>query len=142
MDKCKPQPLLTEKKIKVTKQRIAVLDLIISKDSSFSANDLFDDLNGSIDLVTIYRSLQLFCEEKILREVMNKDDRQYFEISCVHNPAHPHFYCNLCKKIFCIKSQKNSFPALNKLKIDESFTIHETVLQYSGVCPSCKSKCK
>ena len=137
MDKCTSHFLLAEKKIKITKQRIAVLDLIISKDSTFSANDLIEDLCDMIDLVTIYRNLQLFKEENILREVMNKDDRQYFELACVHNPVHPHFYCSLCKKIFCMKL-KNNFTVPKKINPDGDFIVHEAVIQYSGICPSCR----
>jgi len=92
MDKCKPESLLTAKNIKSTKQRIAILDLIISIETSFCANDLYDKVKREMDLVTIYRNLQILFEAGILREVMNKSDRQYFEIACEHNPVHPHFY--------------------------------------------------
>lgn len=136
MDKCRSESLLGEKGIKITKQRITVLDLIISKDSSFCANDLFADLKGKMDIVTIYRNLQLLCGENIIREVMNRGDSQYFELSCIHNPVHPHFYCSSCRKIFCIKS--NSGSHLKRPKLDNNFIIHETILQYSGICPSCR----
>lgn len=137
MVKNSSESLLNEKNIKVTRQRVTVLDLIISKDTSFCANDLFDELKGKMDLVTIYRNLQLLCSEGILREVMNKSGRQYFEFSSGHNPAHPHFYCSLCRKIFCMKS-KNSSPVSKKASPEGDFIIHETVLQYSGICPACQ----
>jgi len=137
MDKCKPESLLTAKNIKSTKQRIAILDLIISIETSFCANDLYDKVKREMDLVTIYRNLQILFEAGILREVMNKSDRQYFEIACEHNPVHPHFYCSKCKKIFCMKSGNNS-NALNKVKLDKDFLINETVLNYSGICPKCR----
>ncbi len=137
MDICKSELLLNEKKIKVTKQRVTILDLIISKESTFCANDLYDELKEELDLVTVYRNLQILSEAGVLREVMNKSDRQYFELACVHNPAHPHFYCSLCRKIFCIKSKKN-YTVPKKINPDGDFIIHETVLQYSGICPSCR----
>ena len=138
MDKNKSESLLNEKNLKVTKQRVTVLDLIISKDSSFCANDLFDELKGKMDLVTIYRNLLLLCKEGILREVMNKSGRQYFEFSSDNNPVHPHFYCNLCKKIFCMKSKRiNS--VTKKINPDDSFIINETVVNYNGICPSCRT---
>ncbi len=133
----KSESILNEKNLKVTRQRVTVLDLIISKDASFCANDLFDELKGKMDLVTIYRNLLLLNKEGILREVMNKSGRQYFEFSSDGNPAHPHFYCNACKKIFCMKSKIN-YTLPKRINPDESFLIHETVLQYSGICPSCR----
>jgi len=138
MDKNRSELLLNEKNIKITKQRVTVLDLIMSKDSSFCANDLFDELKGRMDIVTIYRNLQLLCGEGILREVMNKSGRQYFEFSSDNNPAHPHFYCSLCRRIFCMKS-KNNYSVPKKINPEGDFIIHETVLQYSGICPACRS---
>lgn len=137
MDECKARSLLGGKNIKVTKQRLAVLDLIISIDGSFCADDLFTELKNEMDIVTIYRNLILLCREGILREVMNKNDRQYFEISCIHNPSHPHFYCISCNKIYCMKSKKNSFMR-KKINPGDKFIIHETVLQYNGICPLCR----
>lgn len=137
MNNCTSELLLNEKNIKVTRQRVTVLDLIISKDTSFCANDLFDELKEMMDIVTIYRNLQLLCGAGILREVMNKSGRQYFEFSSAGNPAHPHFYCNRCRKIFCLKSKNNYFVPLKNVP-EDSFIIHETVLNYSGICPDCR----
>jgi len=138
MGNSRPESLLNEKKIKVTKQRITVLDLIISKDSSFSASDLFDELKGKLDMVTIYRNLQLLCGEGIIREVMNRSGKQYFEFSADSSPVHPHFYCSLCRKIFCLKS-KNNFSPPKREVTERNFIVHETLLQYSGICPSCQA---
>lgn len=136
MDKCKSKALLDEKGLKVTRQRIAILDLVIMKESVFSANDIYSDLGGETDLATVYRNLQFFCDENLLREVINKDDRQYFELACVHNPVHPHFYCSSCKKIFCLKEMKN-FAIPGRLNPGDKYRIQETILQFSGICSSC-----
>lgn len=137
MDRCRPETLLNHSNIKITRQRLTVLGLIVSIDSSFSANDLHEALKGRLDIVTIYRTLQLLCERKILREVMNCDDRQYYELSCEHNPVHPHFYCNLCRKIYCFKAVRTGLPARNIVP-EKNFIIQEAVLQYNGICPSCR----
>lgn len=135
MDRCKSRALLDAKGLKITRQRIAILDLVIKKETVFSANDIFYGLDGEMDLATVYRNLQFFCDEKLIREVINKEDRQYFELACVHNPGHPHFYCNSCKKIFCLKDMKNYYPA--KLNPGKRFKVQETMLQFSGICSSC-----
>lgn len=137
MDKCDAVELLEGQNIKITRQRLAVLDFIISMDSSFCADDLHVALKNDMDLVTIYRNLILLCRKGILREVMNKNDRQYFEMACAHNPEHPHFFCISCNKIYCLKSEKN-FTILKRINPGNDFIIHETVLQYRGICPSCR----
>jgi Fur family ferric uptake transcriptional regulator len=137
VDKCRPESLLNDKKLKVTKQRLTILDFIISRDSSFCANDLYDELKAELDLVTIYRNLQTLFEAGILREVMNRSDRQYFELACVHNPVHPHFYCSSCRRIFCMKSKKK-YTSPKSINFDEGFLIQEAVLNYNGICPDCR----
>ena len=137
MDKCDAVELLEGQNIKITRQRLSVLDFIISMDSPFCADDLHVALKNDMDLVTIYRNLILLCRKGILREVMNKNDRQYFEMACVHNPEHPHFFCTTCNKIYCLKAEKN-FTVLKRINPGNDFIIHKTVLQYSGICPSCR----
>jgi Fur family ferric uptake transcriptional regulator len=137
MDKCKPESLLNDRNLKVTKQRVTILDMIISSESAFCANDLYDELKSELDLVTIYRNLQILSGAGILREVMNRNDRQYFELACVHNPVHPHFYCSLCRKIFCLKSKKK-YTIPEKINPDDGFLIQEAVLNYNGICPDCR----
>jgi len=137
MDKCEAPTLLAAKNIKLTRQRLSVLEFIISMDGSFCADDLYTGLKDDMDLVTIYRNLILLCREGILREVMNKNDRQYFELACIHNPEHPHFFCNICKKIYCLKSKK-SFTVPRRINPDDDFIVQETILQYNGICPSCR----
>lgn len=138
MDKCDPELLLSEKNIRITRQRLTVLNAILVREEPFCVNDLHEDIKGEIDIVTIYRNLELLLNENIIREVMNKKDRQYFEISCVHNPEHPHFYCNSCGRIYCIRAQ--SFLAPRKKSVSHGeFIIHETVLNYNGICPMCRA---
>lgn len=137
MDICRPETLLNLGNIKITRQRLMLLGRIISIDSAFSANDLYEKLEDRIDLVTIYRTLQLLCDRKILREVINRDDRRYYELSCIHNPVHPHFYCSSCRKIYCIKAPHPGRLA-RRSGLEKNFIIHETQLQYSGICPSCR----
>ncbi len=137
MDKCVSRILLSEKHIKITKQRVIVLDFILSRKSPFTVNDIYNDMKKKLDVVTIYRNLKLFSENKILREVMNCDEGQYYELSCEHNPAHPHFYCDSCKKIFCVKTKKN-FPNVNKISVDGDFLVKGAVLYLTGLCPDCK----
>lgn len=138
MDKCKPESLLSQKNLRITRQRLTVLGAILKKDEPFCVNDLHEDIMGEMDLVTIYRNLEILLNENIIREVMNKKDRQYFEISCVHNPEHPHFYCNSCGRIYCMRAQGGLAPWKKSLPHGE-FIIHETVLNYNGICPGCRS---
>jgi len=134
MDKCTPESLLAGRNIKLTRQRQVVLDAIIQTGKPFCASDLYESISNDMDLATIYRNLDMLSGEGIIRQVINEKDRQYYELACKHNPEHPHFYCNRCGKIFCMKKGK---PVRVKNDLPENFTVEQTVLQYRGICPEC-----
>jgi Fe2+ or Zn2+ uptake regulation protein len=136
MDKCTPESLLAEKKLKHTKQRDDVLHAIIEQDAPFCASGLHDELAENMDLATIYRNIEILCHEGIIREVINENDRQYYELACVHNPEHPHFYCSRCGRIYCMK-QKMGKSFHPKANIDENFIVQHTRIQFRGLCPKC-----
>lgn len=135
MDKCTPESLIEGKKIKLTRQRHEVLNAIINTGRPFSASDLRDELVDEMDLATIYRNLDMLSLEGIIRQVMNENERQYYELACKHNPEHPHFYCSSCCKIFCMKKEKYIKPVK---ELPDDFTVEETVINFRGICPDCK----
>lgn len=135
MDRCTPESLIEGKRIKLTRQRINVLEAIINTERPFSASDLCHELSDTIDPATIYRNLEMLAGEGIIRQVMNENERQYYELACKHNPEHPHFYCSRCGNIFCLKNEKYIRP--NK-GLPGDFTVEETVVTLKGICPECK----
>ena len=135
MDKCTARALLSERNKKHTRQRIIVLDAIIASDAPFSASDLNEELCRDMDPATIYRNLEMLCDEGIIRQVMNENERQYYELACKHNPEHPHFYCSSCGRIYCLKNTKK-FSV--KGEPGGSFIVQQTMLQFRGICPRCR----
>ena len=135
MGKCTPESLIAGKKIKLTRQRHDVLNAIINIGRPFPAYDLRDDLADEMDLATIYRNLDMLSGEGIIRQVMNENERQYYELACKHNPEHPHFYCSCCGKIFCMGKEKYIQPGK---VLSGDFTVEGTVITFKGICPECK----
>ena len=136
MDKCIPENLLKGNELKITSQRVLVLNEIINKKKPFSANDLFLSLKNKIDLTTIYRILLIFKNKRLIREVVNKNEIQFYELSCVHNPAHVHFLCNNCGKIFCLDPlPEKALLSIGKIKKD--FITDEISINLTGLCSNC-----
>jgi len=136
MDKCTPESLLSGRNIKVTRQRQVVLRAIIDSGRPFCANDLHSAIAVEMDIATIYRNLELLNSEGIIRQVMNEKERQYYELACEHNPEHPHFYCNSCGKIYCMKQKQYKLQNV-KNSAGKNFIVEQTLLQYRGLCPAC-----
>lgn len=134
MERCTPESLLSGKNIKLTKQRTSVLRWIIGRGAPFCVFDLHDELSAHMDLATIYRNIELLEQQGIIREVMNENERRYYELACEHNPEHPHFYCSSCRKIFCLKKDKTMGADHG---LPRGFSVRQRVLQYRGICPDC-----
>ncbi|QEN05257.1 transcriptional repressor [Thiospirochaeta perfilievii] len=136
MGRCDSKELLKSKGMKATKQRVQILEEIIVKQRVFSVNDLYKELNNDMDLVTVYRVLNLFNDKNIVREIFSNNDSKMYELSCIHNPVHPHFNCKKCGKIYCLEAidEKN---LISLKKSCPGFTIENISMQFSGICDKC-----
>jgi len=137
MDKCDSKVVLKRTKLKLTKQRVLLLEEIINMGSTFTAGSLYKKVEDNMDLVTIYRVLNAFVENNIIREVLSNDETKIYEMACIHNPVHPHFYCRSCKKLFCLKELKQEDYLLLK-KYGKNFQVDNISVLISGFCDKCK----
>lgn len=117
--------ILKEKKIKITKQRIKVLDYII-KNKTFSLKELVKTFN-EIDQSTIYRMLLLFeNNDIIIKNVINHEI-----IYTIKNHHHHFIECVLCHKKEELDICPYNFIDLKGFKINDLEKIN-------GLCSSCQ----
>ena len=136
MDRCNAVDLLRSKNVKNTKQRLLILEVIMSNMSLFTAASLFNTVSENMDLATVYRVLNKFSDVGIIREVLGSGDSKTYELSCIHNPVHPHFNCKICGKVFCL-DQVEEKTLLNLEKSCKGFIVEDIIIQYSGICNEC-----
>jgi Fe2+ or Zn2+ uptake regulation protein len=141
MDKCDAVTTLRRHGIPVTGQRKKILAEIHSLDGIFTAASLKESvpLDG-IDEATIFRTLSLFLEQRIIRSVGTSERGQLFEKNCEHNPSHGHFRCTVCGTWLCLppfsgEERKELFALLPKKIVAESVS-----LVFQGVCPLCSGE--
>ena len=137
MEKCKSKDVLKRTKLKLTRQRILLLNEIINMETTFTAGTLHKKVKDDMDLVTIYRVLNVFLENSIIREVPSNDETKIYEMACIHNPVHPHFYCRSCKKLFCLKELKKE-DYISLQKYSNNFLVDNISIQIYGLCDKCK----
>lgn len=137
MDKCNSLDLLKSHNLKATKQRLLLLDSILGLENKiFSVKKLFPALAGNMDQATVYRILNNLNEMGIIREIYTSNGERFFEISCIHNPVHPHFHCTVCRRISCL-------PALKEKKYEnmmmdyKDLIISDISINFTGVCHEC-----
>lgn len=130
--------LLVKNNIKVTNQRIIILNEIIKSKKPFNAINLFSKIKTRqiIDLATIYRVLILFKDKQIIREVMNSDGEQYFENSLSGNPVHPHFLCEKCHKISCLDADIPKY-LQSSSNFPKEYIIKNISVNVKGICNNC-----
>ena len=121
------------KNLKKTEYKIF---LLLEKNSLLNAKELQNFLE--IDKATVYRNIKNLIKKNIIREIKNSNGISFYELSCkTHFPIHPHFECNMCKKIFCLRPF-NAEDILNLSNYSE-YEIREIEVKFKGICNECKS---
>jgi Fe2+ or Zn2+ uptake regulation protein len=113
--------------IKLTEKRKKILDILKKHEGVFSANDIHQRL-PQIDLVTIYRNLDLFTKEKMIKKVSLSDDEIQYEYQ---SDPHHHAICTDCKKVIHFNTSDEKIKKV--LNID-NFEIDEIDLVVKGKC--------
>ena len=130
--------LLREHNLRVTNNRLAVLDFLMQTAAPLSAEDIHQKFSKSINLVTIYRMLRQFVEAGILYQADFRDGKSYYEYQGANH--HHHITCTRCGSHepidICVKQS-----AERAMKNSGSFaTIKSHTLEFFGVCHDCDTQ--
>lgn len=91
--------ILVEKGLKVTPQRIAVLDIILNLNNHPTAENIADYLRISyphVPIGTVYKILEVFVEKEIITRVKTDNDIIRFDAIL---EKHHHLYCSQSEQI-------------------------------------------
>jgi Fur family ferric uptake transcriptional regulator len=113
--------------IKLTKKRTLTLNVLKAHHGTLSAADISQKL-PEIDLVTIYRSLDLFEKEKLIKKIHFGSDEAQYEYQ--HEPHH-HAVCTNCEKVIHFTAPDAKIKKLLQLK---DFTVDEIEVTVKGTC--------
>lgn len=133
--------LLKEKSIKITKARIAIYEILNKANNSISADDIYikcKELKTTINLSTVYRTLDLFEENKLIQKFDLGRGRYCYKIK---NNFHKHtLECNLCHKEIEVSCPIQQIEELLKTETGFNLTEHKLILK--GLCKECTKKNK
>jgi len=113
--------------IRLTKKRKQILDILKNHQRTFSAKDIHA-LLPDIDLVTIYRNLELFQKANMITEVHIRADETHYEFQ--HEPHH-HAICTNCNRVIHFPASSAQIKKLLKLK---QFDVHNIEITVRGSC--------
>ncbi|MEM6263602.1 MAG: transcriptional repressor [Bacteroidota bacterium] len=133
------QQILKSHHLRATSHRLAILDFFLRKEVALSQPELEQELAGTCDRVTIYRTLSHFLEKGIAHKVLDNAGAMKYalcQLGCEEQEAHAHdhvhFKCNKCGKTRCL--EEVSIP---NLQLPEGFYGEEINVLIQGICPAC-----
>ena len=114
-------------KTRLTKKRQAILDVLKNKKAAFSATELHKFL-PEVDLATIYRNLDFFTKEKLIKKLQLGTQESRYEYQ--HEPHH-HAVCTECERVIHFTAPDDKIKAL--LGVEE-FQVDELEVTIRGIC--------
>lgn len=122
--------------LKATNDRMSVLKILEKMKRPMSAQDIKKEVYQT-DLVTIYRSLEIFKKKGVVRQVNISDERKFFEIAT--SSHHHHIVCERCGFVEKIDECFLEEVLSRQLDTCEKFAkITEHTFEIFGICKKCK----
>ena len=137
--------LLKENGLKVTTQRIAILDVLQSRpDTHFTAEEIYECVREQypeIGLATVYRTILLLSDLHLIDKLNLDDGYVRYEIGKkqgeMGNHHHHHLICLDCGKVFSFEG--DMLDSLeNKIKEAMGFETLDHEVKLYGYCKECQ----
>ena len=113
--------------IRLTKKRQEILDFLRQSPDALSVADIHKHL-ADTDLVTVYRTLDLFVKEKMIKQIHLKSGEALYEHQ---RQPHHHALCIECNKIIHFTAENDQLKKILKL---QEFNIQEIEVNVRGTC--------
>lgn len=126
--------------LKVTEQRILILDTIRNGLRHFTAQDIFEAVSAQsngMGFATVYRFLRMLSEHKFVTEVRMGGMPARYEWA--GKPHHDHLTCVICGKI--VEFENNEIERLqNEVATSLGFHLTGHLLELFGECLQCQNQ--
>jgi len=127
---------LRDKNIRVTSQRIAIIEVLLKEAIPLAAGDIFAKIKNrpELKLSTVYRNLNLLVDERLVRKLNFKGKGTVFELLEDH---HQHLICLECGDVKSIQCPLQNYE--EELHNDTGYELYDHNIEFYGVCPACKN---
>ena len=124
--------------LKVTQQRLAILESLSTGRAHVTAQEVFEEVNArhpEIGFATVYRFLRKMTEFESVTEVRMGGLPARYELTPKRH--HDHLTCTHCGKIVEFENPRIELLQQAVAK-DNGFTLTGHVLELYGICPKCQ----
>lgn len=146
MNEEKVKDLLREKGLKVTSQRLMVLNILSAHgDEHLTVEEIYDlakEESPEIGLATIYRTVQVLLELHVIEKVTFDDGFARYELNGEETGSghrHHHAICTQCGNVYSLETdlldtlEKQVFESLG-------FEVTDHEVKLYGLCSACRRK--
>ncbi len=131
--------IIREMNLKITEQRVHILDVLHSKKNHMTAQEVYEAVrakDSSVGFATVYRFLKSLAQNQKVTEVRVGGLPARYELA-VPDQHHDHLSCTSCGKIFEFKNADIEKQQI-KVAMQFGFVLTGHVLELYGVCPDCQ----
>lgn len=114
-------------KTRLTKKRQAILDVLKKQKTELSASEVHA-LVSDVDLATVYRNLDYFTNEKVIKKLQFGSQEARFEFQ--HEPHH-HAICTECERVIHFTAPDEQIKKLLGVK---DFQVDSFEVTIRGIC--------
>lgn len=130
---------LREHGVRMTPQRQAILEYLVTEHSHPTADDIYKALSGrfpNMSVATVYNNLRVFKEIGLVQEMNYGDASSRFDFV---TSRHYHIICDACGKVVDF-----NYPVLDEIEAVASqltgFKVDRHRLEVYGTCPACQTE--
>jgi Fur family ferric uptake transcriptional regulator len=131
---------LKEAGLRRTPVRLAVLRILDAAKTPVDAPTMVGRIGQPIDAVTVYRTLNTFTRKKLVHRVSSDTGWRYAigrpDAKPIHQ--HPHFVCDECGGVECVKDSSIPGNLLGSLKLTSKYLVSYAEVVLHGLCPKCR----
>ena len=139
--------LLKEKGLKVTWQRLQVLEVLATRrDTHMAVEDIYDlvrEAHPEVGLATVYRTVQLLLEMQLVDRIHLDDGCVRYEIGHLFDGdgkhSHHHLICKKCGKVLAFEDDLLE-ELENHIEEATGFQIFDHELKFYGQCRECSKE--
>jgi Fur family ferric uptake transcriptional regulator len=129
------------KGLRSTRQRDIILDIFLSTHQHISIEELYFKVKSSnpgVGHATVYRTLKLFVESGLAREVLLHDGQTRYE-HIIAGEHHDHLVCTNCNSI--VEFENETIEMLqNEIAERHGFQIKSHKMEIYGLCAACRQQ--
>lgn len=127
--------------VRITPQRHAVLDYLLTSEAHPTADEIYkalEDKFPNMSVATVYNNLRVLKDLGLIRELTYGDDSSRFDCNMTD---HYHIMCNICGKI-----EDFHYPSLEEIEAlaeqVTGFEVSHHRMELYGTCKSCQERRK